>query len=191
MPAGRFAVTPLVLPAADHHSHPSPPRQHSPPAGRPGPPASTAHPRRRRLAGRLGCGFWFALRAALAARLLSLQPQLPLLLSPRSHHPPRHPPAHLFCHFFCFSGCPPAGAVCHWYPTMDAGCQHCEERFLSVAVAHGGGGGGQGSAGFHRAHACPCAALAAAGNPAPSSAYPPTEALAQSRMVLLPPSGPL
>ena len=137
MPAGRFAVTPLVLPAADHHSHPSPPRQHSPPAGRPGPPASTAHPRRRRLAGRLGCGFWFALRAALAARLLSLQPQLPLLLSPRSHHPPRHPPAHLFCHFFCFSGCPPAGAVCHWYPTMDAGCQHCEERFLSVAVAHG------------------------------------------------------
>lgn len=28
------------------------------------------------------------------------------------------------------------GAVCAWFPTMDAGCQHCEEQFLGVAVAH-------------------------------------------------------
>lgn len=30
-----------------------------------------------------------------------------------------------------------AGAVCAWLPTMDAACQHCEERFLASAVAHG------------------------------------------------------
>ncbi|PRW58410.1 sulfate transporter [Chlorella sorokiniana] len=30
-----------------------------------------------------------------------------------------------------------SGPVCAWFPTMDAGCQHCEERFLAVAVAHG------------------------------------------------------
>lgn len=29
------------------------------------------------------------------------------------------------------------GAVCHWFSTMDAGCQHCEERFLAVAVSQG------------------------------------------------------
>lgn len=27
--------------------------------------------------------------------------------------------------------------MCHWFPTMDAGCQHCEENFLAVAVTHG------------------------------------------------------
>lgn len=31
----------------------------------------------------------------------------------------------------------PAAATCLWFPTMDAGCQHCEERLLEVAVAHG------------------------------------------------------
>ncbi len=32
---------------------------------------------------------------------------------------------------------PSPGPVCAWFPTMDAGCQHCEERFLAVAMAHG------------------------------------------------------
>ena len=47
---------------------------------------------------------------------------LSMLSSPLPHHPSRSPP--------------PA-PVCAWFPTMDAGCQHCEERFLAVAVAHG------------------------------------------------------
>ncbi|KAL4431193.1 hypothetical protein ABPG75_006449 [Micractinium tetrahymenae] len=30
-----------------------------------------------------------------------------------------------------------SASTCLWFPTMDAGAQHCEERFLAVAVAHG------------------------------------------------------
>lgn len=35
----------------------------------------------------------------------------------------------------CPSHC--AASTCLWFPTMDAGCQHCEEILLEVAVAHG------------------------------------------------------
>jgi hypothetical protein len=31
----------------------------------------------------------------------------------------------------------PAGPACLWFPTLDAGCQFCEEHFLSAAVTHG------------------------------------------------------
>ncbi|KAL4419479.1 hypothetical protein ABPG77_008281 [Micractinium sp. CCAP 211/92] len=30
-----------------------------------------------------------------------------------------------------------SASTCLWFPTMDAGCQHCEEILLEVAVAHG------------------------------------------------------
>lgn len=33
--------------------------------------------------------------------------------------------------------CCTAGSLCLWFPTLDAGCQFCEERFLEVAIAHG------------------------------------------------------
>ena len=32
---------------------------------------------------------------------------------------------------------PDSGPTCFWFPTMDAGCHYCEERFLEVAVSHG------------------------------------------------------